>query len=81
MMTALTKRQQEATRKLQVKYEGDPKLVNSSVTIGGGQITIDAGMECASQLDLRKSNNAAMEMAIANFFHCENIPDRAVESS
>ncbi len=31
-------------------------------------MTIDVGMEWASQLDIRKSNNAAMEMAIADFF-------------
>ncbi len=44
-------------------------------------MTIDVGMERRSQLDIRKSNNAAMEMAITNFFHCENIPDWAAESS
>ncbi len=81
LMTALTKWQQEATRKLQVKYEGDPKPVNSSISIGDGQMTIDVGMERASQLDIRKSNNAAMEMAIADFFHCENISDWDAESS
>jgi hypothetical protein len=32
-------------------------------------------------LDIQKSNNATVEMAIANFFHCKNIPDAAVESS
>ena len=32
-------------------------------------------------LDIRKSNNATAEMAIANFFHCQNIPDAVVESS
>ena len=31
-------------------------------------------------LDIRKSNNATIEMAIADFFHCENIPDADVES-
>jgi hypothetical protein len=31
-------------------------------------------------LDIRKSNNATVEMAIADFFHCENIPDAVVES-
>ncbi len=64
-----------------MKYEGDPKSVNSSVSIGGGQMTIDVGMECTSQLDIRKSNNAAMEMAIADVFHCENISDQAAKSS
>ncbi len=31
-------------------------------------MTIDVGMERTSQLDIRKSNNSAMEMAIADFF-------------
>ncbi len=31
-------------------------------------------------LDIQKSNNATVEMAIANFFHCENISDAVVES-
>ncbi len=44
-------------------------------------MTINVGIECASQLDIRKSKDAAMEMAIADFFHCENIPDQAAESS
>ncbi|KAL3772048.1 hypothetical protein ACHAWU_008070 [Discostella pseudostelligera] len=30
--------------------------------------------------DIRKCNNASFEMAIADFFHCENIPDRVVDS-
>jgi hypothetical protein len=30
-------------------------------------------------LDIRKSNNATVEMAIADFFHCKNIPDAIVE--
>ncbi len=68
-------------RRIQAQYEGDPKPVNSSASIGGGQMTINVGMECASQLDIRKSKNAAMEMAIADFFHCENIPNQAAESS
>jgi hypothetical protein len=31
------------------------------------------------KMDIRKSNNATVEMAIADFFHCENIPDEVVE--
>jgi hypothetical protein len=31
-------------------------------------------------LDIRKSNNATVEMAIADFFHWENIPDTVVDS-
>ncbi len=30
-------------------------------------------------LGICKSNNATIEMAVANFFHCENIPDAVVE--
>ncbi len=30
-------------------------------------------------LDIRKSNCATVEMAIADFFHCKNIPDAVVE--
>jgi hypothetical protein len=30
-------------------------------------------------LDIWKSNNATVEMAFANFFHCKNIPDAVVE--
>ena len=31
-------------------------------------------------MDIRKSNNAQVEMSIADFFHCQNIPDAVVES-
>jgi hypothetical protein len=31
-------------------------------------------------MDIRQSNNAQVEMAIADFFHCQNIPDSVVES-
>ncbi len=31
-------------------------------------------------LNIQKSNNATVEMAIADFFHCKNIPDAVVES-
>ena len=31
-------------------------------------------------VDIRKSNNASVEMAIADFFHCETIADSVVES-
>ena len=31
-------------------------------------------------MDIRKSNNASVEMAIADFFHTANIPDAVVES-
>ncbi len=31
--------------------------------------------------DIRRSNKSQLEMAIADFFHCENITDRVVEST
>jgi hypothetical protein len=31
-------------------------------------------------MDIRKSNNDTVEMAMANFFHCKNILDAVVES-
>jgi hypothetical protein len=34
-----------------------------------------------NQQDIRKSHNATLEFAIADFFHSENIPDRVVESA
>ncbi len=45
------------------------------------QLVIDVGMEHTSQREIMKSNNDAMEMAIADCFHCENIPDWAAKSS
>ncbi len=68
-------------QKLQAKDDSDPKPVSSSASNGGGQMIINVGMGQASQLDTRKSNNAVMEMAIADFFHCEKIPDQAAKSS
>jgi len=32
-------------------------------------------------MDIRKSHNVIVEMAIADFFHCENIPDAVAEPS
>ncbi len=31
-------------------------------------------------MDIRKSHNSIVEMAIADFFHCENIPNAVIES-
>jgi hypothetical protein len=41
------------------------------------QSSISASIQ---NMDLCKSHNAIVEMAIADFFHCENIPDAVVES-
>ena len=40
------------------------------------QSSISASIQ---NMDIRKSHNAIVEMAIADFFHCENIPDAVVE--
>ncbi len=65
------------------KYEGNsnPTPINASALVGGGQWTIDIGIEQASQMVIRKWNNAAMEMAITGILYCENIPNKAVGSS
>ncbi len=46
-----------------------------------GQTSILTGFDRASSNDIRRSNEAQLEMAIADFFHCENIADRVVESA
>jgi hypothetical protein len=47
----------------------------------GNQPAIDTSFEHLVQQDLHRVNHAKMDMAIANFFHCDNIPDSAAESS
>ncbi len=47
----------------------------------GLQMSIDVGIKKGKTMDIQKSNSALLEMAIADFFHCENLPDRAVESN
>jgi hypothetical protein len=37
-------------------------------------------MESTMNMNIQKSNNATVEMAIADSVHCENIPDAVVES-
>ena len=37
-------------------------------------------IESTMKMDIRQLNNATVEMAIADFFHCKNIPDAVVES-
>ncbi len=46
-----------------------------------GQTSILSAFDQAMSNDIRRSNDAQLEMAIANFFHCENIADRVVEST
>ncbi len=68
-MTILTKQQTDGTCGLQSKYKGNsnPTPINSSISVCGGQMTINIGMEWASKQDIMKSNNAAMDMLIADF--------------
>ena len=48
----------------------------------GGQMSIDAALtKPVVHQDLRAANNAALTTAIADFWHAENIPDRAVDSA
>ena len=37
-------------------------------------------MENLVHSDIRGNNNSQLQMAIDDFFHCENIQDRAVKS-
>ena len=48
---------------------------------GGAARSLEGQRQLSSmQLDIRRSNDATVEMAIADFFHCENIPDAGAES-
>ena len=44
------------------------------------QPSIDSSIAKSHPNDIRKSNNTKLQMAIADLWHCENFPDRAVES-
>ncbi len=44
-----------------------------------GQTLILTGFDQAMSSDIRRSNYAKLEMAIADFSHCENIIERVVE--
>ena len=43
------------------------------------QPSIETSIQHHQQTDIDKYNNTELEMAIANFFHCEAIPDVTVE--
>ena len=48
---------------------------------GGAARSLEVQRSVSSmQLDIWRSNDAMVEMAIADFFHCENIPDAVVAS-
>ncbi len=84
LMTTLTD-QQDSTAAMLVsscKKQERHTPINLSVSSGQGglQISIEVGIEKGKTMDIRKSNSALLEMALADFFHCEN-PDRAAESN
>ncbi len=56
-----------------------PPLLCPPVT--KGQTSILSGFERVVSNDIQRSNDAQLEMAIADFFHCENVADRVVEST
>jgi len=61
---------------------GFPVVGMSSSRAGNSiQQSIDAAMESQqyNQRDIRVSNNSKLTMAIADFFHCNNVPDSVVE--
>ncbi len=41
---------------------------------------IEVGFEREVSNDIQRSYDAGLEMATADFFHCENIPDDVVKS-
>ncbi len=53
----------------------------SCPSMNKGQPTILTGFDQSMFSDIRRSNNAQLEMAIADFFHCETIADHVVESA
>ncbi len=50
-------------------------------SLNKGQTTIQTGFDLAMSSNIIRSNDAQLEMAIADFFHCENIADQVVEST
>ncbi len=60
-----------------------PTPIDLSVSSGWGgmQMSIEVGIEKGKPMDIQKSNSALLELAVVDFFHCENLPDRAVESN
>ena len=65
------------------KKQERPTPIDLSVSSGRGglQMSIEVGIEKEKTMDIRKSNSVLLEMTIADFFRCENLPDRAVKSN
>ena len=45
------------------------------------QSSIETSVNRLVQTDINAVNNTSLEMAIADFFHCEAVPDRAADST
>ncbi len=43
--------------------------------------SIDTALDCARQTGIRVTNNARLDITIADLCHCMNLPDSVVESS
>jgi hypothetical protein len=73
-----------------IDVKGNSVTSNSSIsfyTKGGSKTSTPFALSSQSSISasiqnmgIRKSHNATVEMTIAHFFHCENIPDAVVES-
>jgi hypothetical protein len=78
------------TKPSSIAAKGSSVTSNSSIsfhTKGGSKTSTPFALSSQSSIsasiqntDIRKSHNALVEMTIADFFHCENIPDAVVES-
>ncbi len=45
------------------------------------QMTNHVNLEKTNELSIQRSNDTDLEMAIANFFHCKNIPNQIVQAT
>ncbi len=50
-------------------------LTKNQSNKGGLQMFIDVGIEKGKTIYIQKSSSALLEMAIADFYHCEDLPD------
>ncbi|KAL3769143.1 hypothetical protein ACHAWU_001211 [Discostella pseudostelligera] len=81
-MDDIMEKQESAAQQLLTKKHGGRVSISSATSISKSglsrQPSIAAALENAS--DIREANNAVLQMAIADLFHCENIPDSVVNS-
>jgi hypothetical protein len=84
LSTATTRLLEESSKKSKMSSAMKQYLKSTGVTKNtnpSGQPTIDAVFDGMVQADLTHMNHAKMDMAVATFFHENNIPDNSVESS